>query len=661
MNLAPKMLVVDDSLTARMKVKEILETEGIEVLLAADGEEGERIARSEKPDIIILDVILPGTDGISLCKDWRRDPIIGGIPVLLISGEQAESVGRTLGLRAGAMGYIVKPFSSSELLAQVWLLFELGRTYKKLREQVFIAETANKSKSNFLAAMSHEIRTPLTAIIGFAETLTERNIDEALRLEAADTVLRSSKHLLQVINDILDFSKIEAGKLEVELRNYSVFHGINSISTLMLPKATEKGIKYNVVYNPPIPEFIFTDSTRFKQILINLIGNAIKFTEKGNVELLVHCDQKNEKLIVNVKDSGIGMTPEQQEKLFHPFTQADTSTTRKYGGTGLGLTISSQFAEMLGGSLTVESEFGSGSTFTVSFATGSLSGVKMLDAPPKIKDSENKPSLIGPVDRIRFSGEVLVVDDSEENHRLIGLYLRKVGIQFDTAMNGEEGVNKALAKTYDLILMDMQMPILDGYSATEKLRKNRYSKPILAITANAMKQDIVRCLEVGCDSHLGKPFMQSEFYEKIGEYLPKVKPAETLETKEVATQSPVQTISTSEPAHENSPILPTLDDDDPDAMEIVLEYIDSLSKKIRELSAAFEERDWDGLARKAHSLKNAGSFGFPDLSTSAAALETVVKAQDAENISARIEEVKNIAQRINSGREDMVRKIESLT
>ena len=623
----PKVLVIDDSLTARMKVKQTVEAAGMDVLLAQSGEEGEKIAREQEPNVIILDVVLPGEDGFLLCKRWHRDADLKHIPVLLISGQQQEHEARAQGFLAGAMGYVIKPFNSAELLAQVWLLIELGKTYEKLKEQVFIAEAASKSKSNFLATMSHEIRTPLTAIIGFAETLTEQEMTDTLRLEAANTVLRSSKHLLSVINDILDFSKIEAGKLELEIRDYSVFHAVNSISTLMQPKTIEKNIGYQVIYKGAIPEEFPTDSVRFKQILLNLLNNAVKFTEKGEVCLEVECDQEKELLFLRVIDSGIGMTPEQQAKLFSAFSQADASVTRKYGGSGLGLAIVKQLVEMLGGELRIQSEFGKGSSFEVQLPTGSLEGTSMLKEPPRVAQVKVRPK----DDAIqKFAGDILLVDDSAENRSLIQLYLRKVGLKPEVAENGQLAVEKVSEKTFDLILMDMQMPVLDGYSATKVLRGKGYDKPIVALTANAMVDDVRRCLEAGCDSHLAKPFMKDDFYGMLEDYLG------TAEEVEVDT----------------SPIISTLIAEEPDAAIIVLQYIDRLNERIAEIESAFQGEDWEVVAKQAHVLKNSATFGFSPLSTAGAALEVAAKSALKEEAGRLIQETKTICNRIIAGKDE---------
>ncbi|MCP4787410.1 MAG: response regulator [Fuerstiella sp.] len=391
---------------------------------------------------------------------------------------------------------------------------------EELRTSREDALAADRSKSDFLANMSHEIRTPMTAILGFSDVLLEPGVPNEEKLRASQTIHRNGQHLLKVINDILDLSKVESGRLDIEQKDSNPAAIVRDVKELLAEQATSQGNDLLLELRGDIPLTIQTDPTRLKQALINLAGNAVKFTKNGTVRIVADCDRKNERLSFCVTDSGIGITSDQMERIFHPFGQADSSTTREYGGTGLGLTITKRIAEALGGDVSVESEPGRGSTFTLSIATGPLTGVQMLstldDEPTSCKDGPYPPA--SNVDRI--DGRVLLVEDGPDNQRIISLILRKFGADVTLAENGKEGVDAAISalragEPFGVILMDMQMPIMDGYTATEVLRDSGYSGQIVALTAHAMKEDVNKCLAAGCDAYLSKPIDRKTFVANV--------------------------------------------------------------------------------------------------------------------------------------------------
>ena len=408
---------------------------------------------------------------------------------------------------------------SKEALAQHVQALEAAN--RALQEVNRVAESATRSKSEFLASMSHEIRTPMTAILGFADVLAGTPVtpDQA---DAIQTIRRNGEHLLTLINEILDLSKIEAGKLTVETISVDPVELVEDVVSLMRLRAELKHLPLELTFDGPMPTTILTDPTRLRQILVNLVGNAIKFTETGSIRVRVRTrnrDGETPSMEIQVTDSGLGISEQQMARLFQPFQQATTSTTRQYGGTGLGLAISRRLSEMLGGDLTASSSLGSGSTFTLVISTGPLAHVQMRESVPSGIARHASPQSELDTAVVTLNCRVLLAEDGPDNQRLICHLLRKAGATVDVVDNGQDALDRVLAPTsgsrddtggqptgdFDIIVMDMQMPVMDGYEATRVLRAKGYSRPIIALTAYAMKDDEHKCLEAGCDAYLSKP------------------------------------------------------------------------------------------------------------------------------------------------------------
>jgi len=425
------------------------------------------------------------------------------------------------------------PSTSKEDARAIWIardITEQKHAERELQLSRDAAEQASRSKSEFLANMSHEIRTPMTAILGFADLLGAPETTDEKRSEYVKTIKRNGEHLLTIINDILDLSKIESGKMKVEMIDTSLSQIISDVESLMSVRATSKNIKLRIEPQLPIPDTIKTDPVRLRQIVMNLVGNAIKFTNEGEVVIRYNCrpTPAGDRVAVEVVDTGIGMTPAQLDSLFTPFEQADASTTRKYGGTGLGLIISRRLANMLGGDISVESEFNSGSKFTATISPGDLSKVNWINNPDDLLIRKSEESPAEDWARMQFSGRVLVADDSLVNQKLVGQILRNQGFEVDTAGDGVEACVKLIEgekqnRPYKLLILDMQMPRMDGYTVAANLRKQGNKIPIIALTANAMSGDRDKCLAAGCDDYSPKPIDKQRFFESIARFIEPVK------------------------------------------------------------------------------------------------------------------------------------------
>ena len=391
------------------------------------------------------------------------------------------------------------------------------------------ATQASRAKSLFVANVSHEIRTPMTAILGYTDVLAEPGLEESERREAIETLRRNGHQLLALINDMLDLSKIEAGGLEVRSREVSPISVVQQVVALLRDRARAKGLALELELAADLPATLWTDAVRLQQILVNLIGNAVKFTEQGGIRVAVSADSAGglRRVRFDVIDSGIGIAPADRERIFEPFSQVDATESRRYGGTGLGLAISRRLAERLDGELALASERGRGSTFSLILPVREPSASERtasahLAAPSEPVAREVAPAAALPVLR----GRVLVAEDGADNQRLIARLLGRAGLEVEIAADGRRAVDRVLAAerdgpAFDAVLMDMQMPELDGYSATQALRDGGYARPIIALSAHAMPDDRERCLTAGCDDFAPKPIDRRQLLELLAQHLSK--------------------------------------------------------------------------------------------------------------------------------------------
>jgi PAS domain S-box-containing protein len=500
------------------------------------------------------------------------------------------------------------------------------------------AEAANRAKSRFLATMSHEIRTPMTAILGYADLLTDPTVRPGIRNTYAHTIRRSGEHLLSLINDILDLSKIEAGKMTVDIGPSNLVAMLADVTSIVHPRAKQRGLAFSVEYVGDIPETIQTDNSRLRQAVINLAGNAVKFTEKGSVRIVTTVLPDGiagqPAVQIEVIDTGIGIAEDVIPKLFQPFSQGDARVSQTFGGTGLGLAISRHLARLLGGDLTVRSAVGEGSTFTLTIPTGDIEGVPMLHSSADIVRETVEHPWIDTAQHLQ-GVRILLAEDGFDNRELIQAILEKVGAEVETAENGRVAVAKAESGEFDIVLMDMNMPEMDGYEATSLLRRRGYQAPILALTANAMSGDADRCLTIGCNEHLPKPIDRRRLIQRIAAHV----------NREIVEEEPAP-----EPKQAASSGVVSTFVNDPSMTAIIGRFIERLPGQVTGMRDALAMARFEDLRRMAHILKGSGgSYGYPMLTEAAKVLENAANLQDGGNSQAAIDAVATIVRAIQQG------------
>ncbi len=637
------VLIVDDVPDNLRLLAGMLKKQGYTIRPVRDGRTALMSVRSNPPDIILLDIMMPNMDGFEVCRQLKSNPETMSIPVIFISALH-EIFDKVKAFRLGGADYITKPFQPEEIIARIESHLSVRRLQRqleeqnsrlqieitdrihaeeKLREALEKADAANLAKSRFLANMSHEIRTPMNAIIGFTEILLSKSSDETHR-KHLKTILSGGQSLLAIINDILDLSKIEAGKLELQYEPVSIRELLTELREMFSFTAKEKSLELETDIPDDIPEGLILDKVRIRQILINLIGNAIKFTHSGYVRITVQSERCNMQrdlccaLHLEVRDSGIGIPQEQIGMIFENFVQQQGQKVSQYGGTGLGLSIAKKLTEMMYGTLSVSSEVGKGSTFRIVFPNIKIAECTIAD----IRESETENILFAPA-------RILIVDDVRLNRELVKDYMEGSALIFIEADSGETALDILAIEKADLILMDLRMPGKSGEEITEIIKNNRNMNhiPVIAMTASVMKEkeESIRNL---FDGYLRKPLSKKELVGELKKYLA-YKTDTSSDQNEAASDSSHQSLISSLPGIDGRAGLRLVGNDEKFYKKFLRMFYERAEHSESVIRDLLNRNDMQQAEIEIHTLKGMSAhIGATELHSAACQLEQAVRERD---------------------------------
>ncbi|MET0384088.1 MAG: response regulator [Burkholderiaceae bacterium] len=615
------LLVVDDQ-PVNVRAMNQAFAPDYRVLMAVGGVDALRICRERSPDLVLLDVVMPDLDGHEVCRQLKADPRTSGIPVIFVTAQDEPSQ-EMLGLQLGAVDFIVKPVNPAIVRARVRTHLELRRASmqlaqlneslesrivertRELENALLAADAASRAKSQFLSNMSHEIRTPINGVIGMAYLALQAD-PAPIQRDFLNKIHVCGRHLLDIVSDILDFSKIEAGKLSLEDTEFLLSDICDGVASQTSQSARAKGLVLSFDIDCALEGVYRGDPLRIGQVLINYIGNAIKFSDAGEIRVSASCANVSEGMDIvrfEVSDQGFGLSSAKIAELFQPFKQADSSTTRRHGGSGLGLVICKELASLMGGEVGVRSVEGQGSTFWFTVA--------LRRAEPALSEIARATAAPSGTDALR-GARILVAEDNIINGELaIGL-LKAVGAIAHVASDGRQAVDRSRCERYDCILMDVQMPVMDGLEATRHIRadKRMARTPILALTANAGEEDRQQCLDAGMDDFIAKPVNPADLYATLNRWLgPRAENAAP-ESSALAIPMPGVDVDLSMLARNvaGDPVL---------FRHFALRFLDSLQDTLVEVEDALVGQDIGRLADLGHRLKSSartvGALGLADL------------------------------------------------